>query len=147
VSNIGNAPAGTACLLPTPAHSSKLRARMQSVQDSERELSMARIRKVARQMKSNSGIDLSSVDYDELVEAPAGRIRSTTLHRLRRKMLAMDSRAGNRDFPVRKSPRRGRKKRRCRTLRSGARRSIRVCDLCRSTVCSGLSGTRQKRGL
>jgi len=34
------------------------------------ELSMTRIRKVARQMKSQSGLDLIIVDYDELVEAP-----------------------------------------------------------------------------
>ncbi|HEV3482280.1 MAG TPA: replicative DNA helicase [Candidatus Acidoferrales bacterium] len=34
------------------------------------ELSMARIRKVARQMKSRSDVDLIIVDYDELVEAP-----------------------------------------------------------------------------
>lgn len=34
------------------------------------ELSMVRIRKVARQMKSNLGINLIIVDYDELVEAP-----------------------------------------------------------------------------
>lgn len=34
------------------------------------ELSMARIRRVARQMKAGTGIDLVIVDYDELVEAP-----------------------------------------------------------------------------
>ncbi len=34
------------------------------------ELSFARIRRVARQMKSRTGIDLVIVDYDELVEAP-----------------------------------------------------------------------------
>ncbi len=34
------------------------------------ELSMVRIRKVARQMKSKTGLDLIVVDYDELVEAP-----------------------------------------------------------------------------
>lgn len=34
------------------------------------ELSMVRIRKVARQMKSQTGLDLLIVDYDELVEAP-----------------------------------------------------------------------------
>jgi replicative DNA helicase len=34
------------------------------------ELSMMRIRKVARQMKSRTGLDLIIVDYDELVEAP-----------------------------------------------------------------------------
>lgn len=34
------------------------------------ELSMMRIRKVARQMKSRTGIDLIIIDYDELVEAP-----------------------------------------------------------------------------
>jgi replicative DNA helicase len=34
------------------------------------ELSMARIRRVARQMKAATGIDLVIVDYDELVEAP-----------------------------------------------------------------------------
>jgi len=34
------------------------------------ELSMTRIRKLARQMKSQPGLDLIIVDYDELVEAP-----------------------------------------------------------------------------
>jgi replicative DNA helicase len=34
------------------------------------ELSFARIRRVARQMKSRTGVDLVIVDYDELVEAP-----------------------------------------------------------------------------
>jgi replicative DNA helicase len=34
------------------------------------ELSMARIRRIARQMKSASGLDLIIIDYDELVEAP-----------------------------------------------------------------------------
>lgn len=34
------------------------------------ELSMVRIRKVARQMNSRTGLDLIIVDYDELVEAP-----------------------------------------------------------------------------
>jgi len=34
------------------------------------ELSMTRIRKLARQMKSQAGLDLIIVDYDELVEAP-----------------------------------------------------------------------------
>ena len=34
------------------------------------ELSMARIRKLARQMNSQPGLDLIIVDYDELVEAP-----------------------------------------------------------------------------
>ncbi len=34
------------------------------------ELSMPRIRRVARQMKSNTGIELLIIDYDELVEAP-----------------------------------------------------------------------------
>jgi replicative DNA helicase len=34
------------------------------------ELSIVRIRRVARQMKSHSGLDLVIVDYDELVEAP-----------------------------------------------------------------------------
>jgi len=34
------------------------------------ELSMARIRKVVRQMKARPGIDLIIVDYDELVDAP-----------------------------------------------------------------------------
>ena len=34
------------------------------------ELTMARIRKIARQMKSRTGLDLIIVDYDELVEAP-----------------------------------------------------------------------------
>ena len=34
------------------------------------ELSVARIRRVARQMKSRTGLDLVIVDYDELVDAP-----------------------------------------------------------------------------
>ena len=34
------------------------------------ELSMARIRRVARQMQSQTGLDLVVVDYDELIEAP-----------------------------------------------------------------------------
>jgi len=34
------------------------------------ELSMSRIRKVARQMKARTGLDLLIIDYDELVEAP-----------------------------------------------------------------------------
>jgi replicative DNA helicase len=34
------------------------------------ELTMARIRRVARQMKARTGLDLVIVDYDELVEAP-----------------------------------------------------------------------------
>ena len=34
------------------------------------ELSMQRIRKVARQMKARTALDLIIVDYDELVEAP-----------------------------------------------------------------------------
>jgi replicative DNA helicase len=34
------------------------------------ELSMARIRRVSRQMKSRAGLDLVIIDYDELVDAP-----------------------------------------------------------------------------
>ena len=57
-------PEEASCLLEAASHE------CQSCRILDGELSMARIRRVARQMKSGGGIDLIIIDYDELVEAP-----------------------------------------------------------------------------